>query len=199
MTTGLVEHRKKAQVYTLTPRPDKIVEAVLVILNEAKRRNATVTQYDIVKTLFIADRSHLNAWGRPITFDNYVAMEHGPVPSLAYNILKEDARSLADFRVRPLWTRRIADGRKFVFENPEREADEDILSPSDIGALKDALGTVASLSFGQVRRLTHQDQAYIDAWEDQSDRKQFPMSYALLFETPDHEAAESLAFLSKHV
>ena len=57
-----------------------------------------ITQYDIVKSLFLADKAHLNRYGRPITFDNYFAMKDGPVPNLAYNLLKRDNYSLRRLR-----------------------------------------------------------------------------------------------------
>src|SRR6266446_7375344 len=89
--------KKKARVIAMHPNQGRIVEAILFIFAEACERKIAVTQYDIVKSLFLADRAHLNKYGRPITFDNYVAMEHGPVPSTAYNFLKEDARALSKY------------------------------------------------------------------------------------------------------
>ena len=46
-----------------------------------------MTQYYIGKLLFFADREHIMDYGRPITGDRYVAMEHGPVPSAVRNLL----------------------------------------------------------------------------------------------------------------
>lgn len=63
--------------------------------------------------------------------------------------------------------------------------------------LSRGLTIVASLGFGQVRRLTHGDPAYLDAWEDGS-AKSFPMSYALLFDQPNPELARDIAFMSQH-
>src|SRR5579871_5139061 len=96
----------------LQPHLGRIVESVLFLVNEAHNQRFHLTQYDIVKSLFLADTIHLNRYGRPITYDNYVAMENGPVPSKAYNILKEEAstmRQLSEQLPEPLpWTRRPA-------------------------------------------------------------------------------------------
>ena len=73
----------------MIPNGPKVWEAILHVIREADRRNIRVTQFEILKTLFLADRAHLNRYGRPITFDEYVAMQDGPVPSLAYDVLKE--------------------------------------------------------------------------------------------------------------
>ena len=72
------------------------------------------------------------------------------------------------------------------------------LSPSDIEELRAALVIIKSLTFSQIRRLTHEDQAYLEAWEDEGDPR-YPMSYSMLFDVPNPMAAEALSFLSKHV
>src|SRR3569833_2759794 len=74
----------------MRPNIQKILEAVLFLLREAANADLRLTQYDIVKSVFIADLFHLEKYGRPISFDNYAAMENGPVPSETYNLLKPD-------------------------------------------------------------------------------------------------------------
>ncbi|MEQ1715723.1 MAG: Panacea domain-containing protein, partial [Hyphomicrobium sp.] len=65
----------------------KVVEAIDFVAT----LKPGVTQYYIGKILFFADREHLLDYGRPITGDRYVAMEHGPVPSAIRDILKADS------------------------------------------------------------------------------------------------------------
>src|SRR5262245_62889630 len=50
-----------------------------------------ITQYYIGKIFYFADKAHFLDWGRPISGDRYVAMEHGPVPSNIYDLLMEDS------------------------------------------------------------------------------------------------------------
>ncbi len=75
---------KKHEAPRIELEPDirKILEAISYVIAEGRRRCLLVEQYDILKTLFLADKSHLNKFGRPVTFDNYFAMRAGPVPSL---------------------------------------------------------------------------------------------------------------------
>ena len=193
--------RKKHKLFLIHPNARRIREAILHILGEAKKRGYGVTQYDIAKAIFLADRAHLNRYGRPITYDNYVAMEHGPVPSFTYDILKHDKRSI-DQIGGIMWDRRAAPEKSknaYVYSNPKRAADTDILARSDLEELSNALVIVKTLGFNQVRRLTHDDPAYLDAWEENSDRKSFDMSYALLFDSINDEMAEQIAFASKHI
>lgn len=192
--------REKAEVVEMAPNFDKIVEAILHVVNAAKDRHRYLTQYDIVKTIFLADRAHLNKYGRPITYDNYVAMKDGPVPSTTYNFLKQHDRVLTKYAKDLPWQREQLDPKKFNFFAPSREADEDVLSPSDMAELESNLTVVKALGFTQIRKLTHEDPAYIDAWEDTGGpNRRYPMSYGMLMESKDFEKAKDLAFISKHL
>ena len=81
----------------MEPNVNKILDTICFVIAEARERSKSVDQYDIVKTIFLADKKHLNKYGRPITFDNYHAMKFGPVPSLTYNFLKEDQSKLKKY------------------------------------------------------------------------------------------------------
>jgi len=195
-----IGRRTRAPVVDLEPAEDKIIEAIAFVIAEAERRDLTVTQYDIVKTLFLADKAHLNAYGRPVTFDNYHAMAYGPVPSLAYDLLKGRLSALHRHPVSKLpWSRRKApeiNQNANVYFGAKSEWDEDVLSESDVDALKNALVVVKSLTFGQIKRLTHEDPAYVEAWNpDESPSS--PMSYSLLFDNADQEQAEVVLYFSK--
>lgn len=185
----------------MEPAKDKLVEAILFLITEAAERKREVTQYDILKSLFFADKSHMNRFGRPITFDNYVAMQHGPVPSFAYELLKNESD--------PGWLGvgalpwecvpgHLNKPNICTYRNPKRQPSDDVLSESDKEALSDALATVMSLTFGQIRKLTHDDPAYTAAWGE-GESGNAPMSYGMMFDVPDFEEAEHLQFVSQHL
>jgi uncharacterized phage-associated protein len=75
-------------VATLQPNKKKILEIVLFLIELAHNSREAITQYEIVKSIFIADVFHLKKFGRPVSFDNYAALPFGPVPSEAYDMLK---------------------------------------------------------------------------------------------------------------
>ena len=179
------------------PKKSKIIDVVLFIIDEwnGSRRRAP-SQYDIVKTIFLADRAHLNRFGRPITFDNYMAMVHGPVPSYAYDMLKPKFNWISELGMDECPWLAETEGNVYRFRKTKRPPDIKSLSKSDIDALSDAMKTVGSLSFGQIRRLTHEDPAYQQAWSKGSSPA-VPMLYALLFEDPDEEAVEELAHIAE--
>lgn len=174
---------------------NKTINALLHLMHAANSLNYRPSQYDLVKSLFLADRAHLNGFGRPITFDSYVAMTHGPVPSFAYNTLKPEFAWASVERNQAPWSSE-ADGkvRRFTANEP---TDAKILSGSDISALGSALSTIMSLSFGQVRKLTHEDAAYVAAWRDEEDRFAFPMNMELLLDEADDGAIDDIRYLAE--
>lgn len=190
--------RQKAEVVHIKPNPGRIVAAIAFVIDAAERIGANFTQYEIVKSLFLADRRHLNKFGRLVTSDEYVAMVHGPVPTAAYDLLKASTPRMRQLGLVKLpWTRADIGHGRYAFSNADTSLVEEELSESDTSALNAAVTTVNSLSFGQIRKLTHEDAAYIDAWEDGTERKQFPISLALLFDTPNFEKAREIRDLSK--
>jgi uncharacterized phage-associated protein len=48
----------------------------------------------LLKLLYIADREALHRWGIPISHDNYVSMDHGPVLSQTYNLIRDGGSRL---------------------------------------------------------------------------------------------------------
>jgi uncharacterized phage-associated protein len=184
----------------LKPNVGKILSAIAYVIASGEKRHFTITQYDILKTLFIADKIHLNKYGRPITFDNYYAMRAGPVPSLAYDFLKERQAKMKQLRISSLpWSRRETAAGRFEYYHADPKDIDDNLSDSDKSSLSDALTTIKSLTFAQIRKLTHDDPAYEEAWRDEGDQKSFLMSVGMLFDSPDFEEAEALAFQSKNI
>jgi uncharacterized phage-associated protein len=184
----------------LKPNVAKIIAAISYVIALGDIRRMPVTQYDILKTVFIADKSHLNRYGRPVTFDNYYAMRAGPVPSLSYDLLKEKQTKLRQLHLRTLpWKRQDGSGGRYFYTDADTHGIDDSLSDSDKDALKDAFATIKSLTFGQIIGLTHDDPAYKEAWRGEGEQNAFLMSLGMLFDTPNFDEAEALEFLSKHM
>lgn len=188
------------KIHDMTPSVKKVVLSLAFLIKECSEKDYQPTQYDLIKALFLADRSHLNEWGRPVTYDNYVAMNHGPVPSLAYDLLKCDEHALKTHKLDVLpWRREPLENGKFRFLPKERMEFEEFLSPSDIEALTAAIETVRELSFPQIRELTHEDPAYIEAWNRRGVAAASKMSLGLLFDDKNFDQAELLSEYSEYV
>ncbi len=50
-------------------------------------RGCRMSYMKLLKLLYLAARGALLAHGRPITYDRYVSMDHGPVLSQTYNLI----------------------------------------------------------------------------------------------------------------
>ena len=171
--------------------------AITFVIALGEKRRISVTQYDILKTFFLADKTHLNKYGRPITFDNYYAMRAGPVPSETYNLLKETKWKPRQNKI--TWTRTSCPDGRFLYTNADVRTIYDMLSESDKNALSDAFTIIKSLTFSQIKKLTHDDPAYEEAWREESNEEAFLMSLGMLFDSPDFEEAEALEFQSKNL
>lgn len=119
--------------------------------------------YAALKMLYLADKGHLEKYGRTITGDSYVAMKQGPVPDRAYNMCKF-----------------VRGDRSYFDELPEarerlrlRSNSFELLTPPDLDALsaseKDALDEwIAEFRRGGWRvlwRRSH-DAAWSAAWAE---------------------------------
>ena len=127
------------------------MEAVLYIAqNIGKRKD----MHKIFKTLYFADREHLSRYGRSITGDCDVAMSYGPVPSQIDDIFKA-VRGDSFFSD-------CADGLKeyFHFTNkyiiePNRKADLDYLSETDVECLDRAISKCKDKTFEELVSMSH--------------------------------------------
>lgn len=70
----------------ITYREDKATQAAARLL---KRAGGKLNHMKLIKLLYLADREALLKFGRPITFDWYVAMPHGPVPSFTLDKIND--------------------------------------------------------------------------------------------------------------
>ena len=55
-----------------------------------KLRGAQMSYMKLIKLLYLADRTALLRWGRPITTDSYVSVERGPVLSRVLDLATDE-------------------------------------------------------------------------------------------------------------
>lgn len=143
---------------------DKCIQGIALLAAKQPR----ITQYYIGKVFFFADKEHLLDWGRPISGDQYVAMDHGPVPTVIYDMLKDDA-GLPDEINEDLarWVTITPNGnkREVTVGDNQKRADYPALSQAEQETLLVALKRYGHMSFNELRRITHDERAYKDAWE----------------------------------
>jgi uncharacterized phage-associated protein len=69
----------------------KATEAASLLLSMQKGGRADYLW--LIKMLFFIDRAAFSKWERPITYDLYVSMPHGPVASTIYNLIMKNLPS----------------------------------------------------------------------------------------------------------
>ncbi|RDD61451.1 Panacea domain-containing protein [Ferruginivarius sediminum] len=170
--------------------PDKCIQGVDLLA----QRQPGITQYYVCKVFFFADREHLLDWGRPISGDRFVAMEHGPVPSFVYDLLKNcDAEP--DEVVQKLNERVLIERQHNMLKVYSKGKNSfDLLSGSDVEYLEWSLKKHIHLSFGRLRELSHQDRSYKAAWEKPGLNNE--MDISLWFGDNDEERGAALDELS---
>ena len=139
-------------------RKQTALAALLFVVNELCRRGIKTDFIKIFKVLYYADQSHLVKYGRSITGDTYVAMEHGPVPSRIYDIIKA-VKGVSFFSEEGAPYKRYftVDGYEVM---PQSEADMDYLSGTDVRELTASLDSHAA-----VNSLKLSEQSHGFAWE----------------------------------
>ncbi len=157
---------------------EKAIEALVYIAQKVPG----VGRFHAAKILYFAERFHLREFGRPIVGDQYIAMENGPVPSFAYNVLKD---ALGENE------RELAKGALIesdAYRHPEYEAGRDpdlsYFSATDIECLDRAINHCAKRSFGSISDETHKHRAW-----DQAIRNG-PMSYEDMMDGVDPDIIE---------
>ena len=70
-------------------------KAVQLLNFFAEKEGGSIDKIKTIKLVWLADRAHLRKFGRPITFDSYFAMAHGPVPSSTKDLAGENSNFLS--------------------------------------------------------------------------------------------------------
>ncbi len=177
------------------PKRDKVTEGALWLLERAQEGRQALTADRLATAMFLADKAHLDAYGRPVFFDNYVASENGPEGVAAMEMLDStyDWTSIGD-NVAP-WT--IENVESQPLPRPMRSPNMRRLSETDVEALKSALGMVINLDAEQLRLFTHRDKAYAAAWADGRGAGS-RLDPRLIPDTRDDEMIDDLLYASRH-
>lgn len=129
---------------------DKALEVIVFIASSLPN----ATHHSISKMLYLADKMHLQEYGRLICGDRYVAMQYGPVPSAIYDMMKvPDKRMSIDVD----WDEIIQEAigvNGWVIE-AKRDCNMDLLSESEVECIQQAIDEFGDKSFGQLTDITH--------------------------------------------
>src|ERR1700732_2870772 len=123
-----------------TCNPEKALEALVWVA----RQWSDISFYYMVKVLYYADKEHLNRFGRPILGDRYIAMEHGPVPSVVYDMLSRDSFLEPDLIAKIEASLEFGSGRPPTVR-AKRPADLRLFSRTDLECLRNSASRYGSM------------------------------------------------------
>ena len=128
-----------------------IIEALAYLLYKLKRAD----KIQLVKLLYLADKYHVMCYGRTITDDTFLALEHGPAGSQTVDVLEYDKYVLGDYF--ELAKGLIKKGRGYFYLAGDKCNPEvfDMLSASDIEALDFVINIFGKMEKWDVVKYTH--------------------------------------------
>lgn len=111
------------------------LKAAQVIAYLVQGRGGRTDLIDVVKLAYLADRECLDRFDRPILYDNFYCLPHGPVNSQTYDSIKQEGKLDLPWSnyIRPRSGHEIALARKFI------PADFDQLSINEEKIMDDVL------------------------------------------------------------
>ena len=184
------------------PKLDKIVELLLYLAH--RRPNAD--KYQAVKFFYLADREHLNRYGRPITFDNYYAMSYGPVSSTALDLLNHNPSAFRRIGIDrlPFETEigKTKSGHETTFiRKPRRDVNFDHFSKSDLAVFDEIVKKYGDASFDELYNITHDHFAYLNAWQNRRYGDHAEMFYDEMIDDAERRKAlvDDLSPVAAHI
>lgn len=135
-------------------REDRTTQAAARLL---QLHGGSMNHMKLVKLLYLADREALIRWGRPITFDWYVSMPHGPVLSRTLDLINAQV----DPDEPSYWHR-------FISEREQHEvslrgsAPHDQLAPAEEIILREIFKQYGHLNQWQLEDVSHK----LPEWQD---------------------------------
>ncbi|MHB1265166.1 MAG: Panacea domain-containing protein [Gemmatimonadaceae bacterium] len=122
-----------------------------------KLRGGQMSYMKLLKLLYLADRKALLDLGRPITYDRYVSMKHGPVLSQTYDLMVAEEEPTTQ----SYWRRFISGPRGYEVALLQDAPNSD-LSPAQEQVIDAVFEEFGRLGRWDLVHLTHQLPEWVD-------------------------------------
>jgi uncharacterized phage-associated protein len=135
-------------------REDKATQAAACLL---RLHGGAMSHMKLIKLLYFADREALLRWGRPITFDWYFSLPHGPVLSFTLDAINSERDP-----VTPSYWQRFISERQGHEVALLQAPSVDALSSAERDLVREISAKLGGLSQWELRDLSHQ----LPEWRD---------------------------------
>lgn len=122
------------------------LKSVQMIAYFVRKAGGTAEKLKLVKLLYLAERLSFQRRGRPMNFDSYFSLPHGPVVSSALNGMDHELDA-------PEWDALALENRRDV--TIVQPVQEDRLSRADRAILDDIWERFGGMTASQIRNWTH--------------------------------------------
>jgi uncharacterized phage-associated protein len=123
------------------------LKSVQTIAFFVRKAGGSAEKLKLIKLVYLADRLSFQRRGKPINFDSYLSLPHGPIASSALNGMDHQLND-------PAWEALAqADNRKDV--TVVRDVAEDYLSRADLAILEATWGEFGGMTASEIRNWTH--------------------------------------------
>jgi uncharacterized phage-associated protein len=139
----------------LTFREEAATQAAAHLL---RRSGGSLPYIKLLKLLYLADRKALLELGRPITFDRYVSMQHGPVLSRTYDLMvAEEAPGEHSY-----WREHISEPHDYAVQLRSEAPPRGALSPAQEAVLDAVFDEFGGMDRWKLVDFTHT----LPEWQD---------------------------------
>lgn len=129
-------------------REDKATQAAALFL---RLGGGALDVFKLIKMMYLAEREALVRWGRPITFDSYYALPHGPVLSTTLNLINYTL----DIDSPAYWHLYIAEREGHKVRVTDNVAPVDQLSPAEEKLIAEIYTKFGGMDLRALREYTH--------------------------------------------
>lgn len=135
-------------------REDRATQAAARLLHKSSDR---MSHMKLIKLLYLADRRAILQWGRPITFDSYFSLPHGPVLSFTLDRINTEPDPTSP----SYWHCYISERHDHEVQlNQPTPSDQ--LSPAEEALLDDIWAEFGHMTQWQLRDYSHT----LPEWQD---------------------------------
>lgn len=121
--------------------------------------NGQMNYMKLLKLLYMLDRSSLIKYGRPVTFDAYVSMKHGPVLSFTYDKMCYPP----DPGESSYWNASISEHDKYIVKMLKNSPEKSHLSAVEEDLIQEIYASFGSMNQYELSDHTHDN---FPEWKD---------------------------------
>jgi len=142
----------------------------------------------LMKLIYFLDFTHVKKYGTPVTYDMYVHIKHGPIPSTIKNLVdyvNEDKNSqLADTILVKIIPTARNPMEKIIPKREFSEADKKLFSATELEILKEVAERFKHFSSDEIEKASHNEAP----WKNTRDLE--PIRYSLAARDKDSLVSE---------